>query len=54
MQDTSEDTQRVAAAEFRQFIERNERLEAKKRYCGSTQRGYGRHQRAGLRYARNA
>ena len=54
MQDTSEDTQRVAAAEFRQLIERYERLEAKKRYGGSTERGDGRNQRAGLRHARNA
>ena len=54
MQDTPEDTHRVAGSELRQFIERYEGLEVEKKYCGSTERGDGRSQRAGLRHARGA
>ena len=38
MQDTPEDTPRVAAAELRQFIERYERLEAEKKDIADQQK----------------
>ncbi len=38
MQDTPEDTHRVAAAELRQFIERYERLEAEKKDIADQQK----------------